>query len=97
MRALHDVTHTGEPCEHPWRERVENRVRVLFSGRAIFSLLDSLSVYDAGRPCSCFRWVNCLPESPCQDLSVENVSAPGAHGWVCENAQGPGLAQHCGL
>jgi len=33
-------------------------------------------------------WLNCLPESPCEELSLEGVSAPGAHGWVCENVHG---------
>ena len=33
-------------------------------------------------------WLNCLPESPCKEVSFEAVTAPGAHGWVCENVEG---------
>ena len=33
-------------------------------------------------------WLNCLPESPCQEISITDVRAPNAHGWVCENVHG---------
>jgi len=33
-------------------------------------------------------WLNCLPESPCKEMSMQGVTAPGAHGWVCENVEG---------
>eukprot|EP01043_Picozoa_sp_COSAG02_P015885 COSAG02_NODE_687_length_18478_cov_23.093476_5_plen_174_part_00 len=33
-------------------------------------------------------WLNCLPESPCKDITIEGVVAPGALPWVCEHVEG---------
>ena len=37
-------------------------------------------------------WLNCLPESPCEDVTVNGVVAPGALPWVCEHVRGRGVA-----
>lgn len=33
-------------------------------------------------------WLNCLPESPCDGVTFEDVTAPGALGYVCEHVRG---------
>jgi hypothetical protein len=33
-------------------------------------------------------WLNCLPETPCENVHFRNFSAPGALGYVCENVIG---------
>lgn len=33
-------------------------------------------------------WLNCLPESPCEDIVIDGVVAPGALPWVCEHVHG---------
>ena len=33
-------------------------------------------------------WLNCLPESPCKEVSVEGVVAEGALPWECEHVEG---------
>ena len=41
-------------------------------------------------------WLNCLPESPCRNVTVAGVAAPGALGWRCEHVRGGEIAQSLG-
>jgi len=36
-------------------------------------------------------WLNCLPESPCKDISLQGVKVDklqGTHGWECQHVEG---------